>query len=332
MSFPAPHFVETNGIRLAVHEQGEGFPVVLCHGFPELAYAWRHQLPALAEAGFRAIAPDQRGYGATGGPKGLESVPLYDMAHLTGDLVGLLDALGLEKAVFCGHDWGGLVVWQMALMHPSRVAGVIGVNTPFIPRGPVDPIQMFRQVFGEDMYIVQFQEHGKAERILEEDIARSLRFWYRKSRMRLAEYDQLPAGHKRLSFLESYQRGESSWSAPLVLSESELAIYVEAFERSGYEGGINWYRNMTRNWQASAGLQQRIEVPCLMISAADDAVLRPEMAHGMENYIPNLEKHVIADCGHWTQSEQPEELNRLMVGWLRRTFAQEIQPIGVLLK
>jgi pimeloyl-ACP methyl ester carboxylesterase len=320
MSFPAPHFVETNGIRLAVHEQGKGFPVVLCHGFPELAYAWRHQLPALAEAGFRAIAPDQRGYGATGGPKGPESVPLYDMAHLTGDLVGLLDALGLEKAVFCGHDWGGLVVWQMALMHPGRVAGVIGVNTPFMPRGPVDPIQMFRQVFGEDMYIVQFQEHGKAERILDEDIARSLRFWYRKSRMSLAEYDKLPAEHKRLSFVESYQRGEASWSAPLVLTEEELAVYVEAFERTGYEGGINWYRNMSRNWQASAGLQQRIEVPCLMISAADDVVLRPEMANGMENYIPDLEKHVIADCGHWTQAEQPQELNRLMVEWLERRF------------
>lgn len=320
MTFPAPHFIETNGLRMAVHEQGEGFPIVLCHGFPELAYAWRHQLPALAEAGFRALAPDQRGYGATGGPKGRDTVELSDMAHLTSDLVGLLDALGLEKAVFCGHDWGGLVVWQMALMHPSRVAGVIGVNTPFLPRGPIDPIQMFRQIFGEGMYIVQFQEHGKAERILEEDIARSLRFWYRKSRIKLADYDKLPAEHKDLSFIERYKRGEASWSAPLVLSEAELAVYVEAFERTGYEGGINWYRNMTRNWQASEGLKQRIEVPCLMISAADDIVLRPEMANGMENYIPDLEKHIIADCGHWTQSEQPEELNRLMVRWLERRF------------
>lgn len=320
MSFPAPHFVESNGLRMAVYEQGSGFPVVLCHGFPELAYAWRHQLPALAEAGFRAIAPDQRGYGATGGPKGPDSVELYDMAHLTGDLVGLLDALGLEKAVFCGHDWGGLVVWQMPLMHPSRVAGVIGVNTPFMPRGPIDPIQMMRQAFGEGMYIVQFQERGKAERILEADIARSMRFWYRKSRMKLADYDKLPAEHKGLSFLRSYERDEATWSAPLVLTEAELAVYVEAFEQTGYEGGINWYRNIARNWQTSAGLTQRIDVPCLMISAADDVVLRPEMTNGMENYIPDLEKHVIPDCGHWTQSERPEELNRLMLGWLRRRF------------
>ncbi len=244
--------------------------------------------------------------------KGLISVPLYDMAHLTGDLVGLLDALGLEKAVFCGHDWGGLVVWQMALMHPSRVAGIIGVNTPFMPRGPIDPIQMMRHVFGGDMYIVHFQKYGEAERILDADIAKSMRFWYRRTRMKLADYDKLPAEHKTLSLIRGYERGEDAWSAPLVMSESELAVYVEAFERTGYEGGINWYRNMTRNWERSADLVQRIDVPCLMISAADDVVLRPEMTNGMENYIPDLEKHVIADCGHWTQSEQPEKLNDLM--------------------
>jgi len=320
MAFPEPRFVETNGLRMAVHEQGSGPAIVLCHGFPELAYAWRHQLPALAGAGFRAIAPDQRGYGATGGPKGPDAVPLYDMAHLTGDLVGLLDALDLEKAVFCGHDWGGIVVWQMALMHPDRVAGVIGVNTPFMPRAPIDPIQMMRQVFGEDMYIVHFQKYGEAERVLEADIAKSMRFWYRKSRMKLADYDKLPAEYKGLSLIRTFEQPEERWSAPLVMDEAELDTYIRAFEHTGYEGGINWYRNFTRNWAASAGLAQRIEVPCLMISAADDVVLRPEMTNGMENYIPDLEKHIIADCGHWTQSERPEELNRLMLGWLARRF------------
>jgi pimeloyl-ACP methyl ester carboxylesterase len=320
MAFPEPRFVDTNGLRMAVHEQGTGTPVVLCHGFPELAYAWRHQLPALAGAGFRAIAPDQRGYGATGGPKGPDAVPLYDMAHLTGDLIGLLDALGLEKAVFCGHDWGGIVVWQMALMHPDRVAGVIGVNTPFMPRAPVDPIQMMRQVWGEDMYIVHFQKYGEAEQVLEADIAKSMRFWYRKSRMKLADYDKLPAEYKRLSLIRTFEQPEERWSAPLVMEPAELDTYIRAFERTGYEGGINWYRNFSRNWQASAGLAQRIEVPCLMISAADDVVLRPEMTNGMENYIPDLEKHIIADCGHWTQSERPEELNRLMLEWLARRF------------
>jgi len=320
VTFPNPHFIETNGLRMAVYEQGGGMPVVLCHGFPELAFSWRHQLPALAAAGFRAIAPDQRGYGATGGPKGRAAVPLYDMTHLTGDLVGLLDALKLEKAIFCGHDWGGLVVWQMALMHPARVAGVIGVNTPFMPRPSVDPIELFRQAFGSDMYIVRFQPWGEAEAVLEADIAQSMRFWYRKSRMTLAEYDRLPAEHKTLALLDMYQAPETRWSAPLVMSEAELAVYIQAFERTGYEGGINWYRNFTRNWAMSVGLEQRIDVPCLMISAADDIVLRPEMTQGMESYIPDLERHVIAACGHWTQSEQPEVLNRLMVDWLERRF------------
>jgi pimeloyl-ACP methyl ester carboxylesterase len=197
---------------------------------------------------------------------------------------------------------------------------VIGVNTPFMPRGPVDPIQMMRQIFGEEMYIVHFQKYGEAERVLDADIARSMRFWYRKSRMKLADYDRLPAEHKGLSLIRSFQQPEESWSAPLVMSEAELDTYIRAFERTGYEGGINWYRNFSRNWAASAGLAEHIAVPCLMISAADDVVLRPEMTNGMENYIPDLEKHIIADCGHWTQSERPEELNRLMVGWLRRRF------------
>jgi pimeloyl-ACP methyl ester carboxylesterase len=320
MNFPQPHFVRTNGLDMAVYEQGEGVPVVLCHGFPEIAFSWRHQLPALAEAGFRAIAPDQRGYGTTGGPKGRDAIPLYDMEHLTADMIGLLDGLGLDRAVFCGHDWGGFVVWQMALRYPERVAGVIGLNTPFMPRGPVDPIAMMRQVYGEDMYIVFFQEFGVAEALLDRDIARSMRFWYRRPRMTLAQYDQLPAEHRRLAFLTGYQAPEESWAAPLVMSEAELGIYIRAFEQTGYEGGINWYRNFTRNWQRSAELPTRIDVPCLMISAADDVVLRPALTNGMEQHIGDLEKHVIADCGHWTQSEQPDALNGLMVDWLRRRF------------
>jgi pimeloyl-ACP methyl ester carboxylesterase len=320
MNFPEPHFIRTNGLDMAVHEQGAGMPVVLCHGFPEIAYSWRHQLPALAEAGFRAIAPDQRGYGATGGPKGRDAIPLYDLEHLTDDMVGLLDGLGLEKAVFCGHDWGGFVVWQMALRHPDRVAGVIGVNTPYMPRGPVDPIAMMRQVYGEDMYIVTFQEFGLAEGVLGRDIARSMRFWYRRSRLTLAQYEALPAERRRLAFLAAYQAPEENWAAPLVMSEAELAVYISAFEKTGYEGGINWYRNFTRNWERSADLPTRIDLPSLMISAADDVVLRPAMADGMGDHIADLEKHVIADCGHWTQSEQPDALNRLMVDWLTRRF------------
>lgn len=322
MNFPEPYYIDTNGIKMAVYEQGpkNGVPVVMCHGFPELAYSWRHQLPAIAGAGFRAIAPDMRGYGNTGGPKGKDAVPLYDIAHLTDDLAGLLDALGLHKAIFAGHDWGGVVVWQMALRHPDRVSGVIGVNTPFMPRGPMDPIAAMRMAFGEDMYIVFFQNYGVAEAIFDKDVARSMRFWYRKSAMKLADFDKLPAEQKNLSFTKSFESDESTWLGSQLLTPEELAYYTKLFEKSGFEGGINWYRNFTRNWELSAGQVEKVTAPALMVSAADDIVLRPELTIGMEQYVPDLEKHVIADCGHWTQAEKPEELNALMVDWLKRRF------------
>ena len=157
IEMPPLQFAETNGIRMGFYEAGpktDAPPVVLCHGWPELAFSWRHQIKALAEAGIRVIAPDQRGYGATDRP---EPVEAYDMEHLTGDLVGLLDHLKIDKAIFVGHDWGGFVVWQMPLRHPSRVAGVVGVNTPHWDRAPMDPIALFRQRFGDQMYIVQFR-------------------------------------------------------------------------------------------------------------------------------------------------------------------------------
>ena len=153
---PPVQYADLGEVRMAYYEAGprEGVPVVFCHGFPEIAFSWRHQLPAFEAAGRWAIAPDQRGYGLTVGPDAVEA---YDIEHLCGDLVALLDHLKIEKAIFCGHDWGGIVVWQMALRHPDRVAGVIGVNTPFMARGPADPIAIMRKRLGEEMYIVHFQ-------------------------------------------------------------------------------------------------------------------------------------------------------------------------------
>ncbi len=314
---PEPHFVQTNGIRMAVYEQGSGFPIVFCHGFPELAYSWRYQLPALAAAGFRAIAPDQRGYGLTDAPEGAEN---YSMRHLTGDLVGMLDALGIEKAVFCGHDWGGMVVWQMALLHPERVAGVIGVNTPHMPRAPMDPIALMKMAFGEDMYIVFFQKPGVADAALAADTAKTFRFFMRKGGMTLEEYDRQPPEAKTLALVAALQSDEALWPGELVMTQAELDVFVETFKRTGFTGGINWYRNFTRNWQESEGLAQHIAVPCLMIMAENDVVLRPAMADGMEALVPDLEKHLVRKCGHWTQQEHPEETNRVIADWMRRRF------------
>jgi len=318
-SLPNASFVHTNGIRMAVYEAGRGFPVVLCHGWPELAYSWRHQIPALAAAGYRAIAPDQRGYGLTDRPQKVED---YDMAHLAGDLVGLLDALGIEKAVFCGHDWGGLVVWQMPLLHLERVAGVIGVNTPFIPRTPIDPIALMRAVYGENMYIVYFQNYGAADALLARDVERVFRTFMRKNVITNVAYARLPPESRRMEFIRPFEGPEPPTHAgELLLDPQELAFFVDTYQRTGFTGGINWYRNLTRNWQASEGLEQKVRVPALMVCAEDDFVLSPAMAEGMEAFVPDLEKHCIPGCGHWTQQEKPEELNRILIDWLERRFA-----------
>jgi pimeloyl-ACP methyl ester carboxylesterase len=309
-----------NGIDMAYYEvgpRGEGVPLVFCHGFPEIAFSWRHQLAACEAAGRWAIAPDQRGYGLTSAPA---AVTDYDMEHLTGDLVGLLDHLGVDKAVFVGHDWGGLVVWQLPLMHPDRVAGIIGLNTPFLRRAPLDPIEGMRKVFGEDMYIVWFQKPGEADAALAEDVDKTMRFFMRKPAA-IARIAPPRAGGSTFAFGKALRAWDKSDTSNQLLTADELAAFVETFERTGFTGGINWYRNFTRNWERSAELPTRIDdIPCLMIMAEKDVVLSPAMAEGMEEVISDLEKALVTESGHWTQQEKPEEVNRLILGWMDRRF------------
>lgn len=318
---PPVQYADTNGIRMAYYEAGpkDGVPVLMCHGFPELAYSWRYQIPALAAAGFRAIAPDQRGYGLTSAPEGAEN---YTVRHLTDDLAGLLDALKIEKCVIVGHDWGGMVAWQFALRYPGRVCGAIGVNTPFLPRGPIDPIQLMRMAMGEDMYIVFFQKPGVADAIFAKDVAKSFRFFMRKNGMTLEDYEKQPQEMKNLALAKALEADESLWGGEPLLNDEEMKFYVDTFTRSGFTGGINWYRNFTRNWEESAGQVEKVNVPGLMIMAENDVVLRPAMADGMEQYVPDLEKHLVKKCGHWTQQEHPDETNRVMIDWLKRKFGQ----------
>ena len=310
-AFPEPRFVRANGLRLAVYEQGQGLPVVFSHGFPELAYSWRHQLPALAAAGFRAIALDQRGYGASDRP---EAVEAYDIAQLTGDLVGLLDALGLERAVFCGHDWGGMVIWSMGQLHPERVLGLIGVNTPFMPRPPIPPVEMLRAAMGPDHYIVHFQTPNDADQRLAKDVRRVFEVLMRRG-IKPSEVD-LTGGIRNLATMVEEGR---VLGQPL-LSDAELDVFVRAFERTGFSGGIHWYRNLDRNWRLTADAPQVLTAPSLMVTSEHDFALPPALADGMEARVPNLEKVMIANCGHWTQQEHPAELNRILIDWLRKTF------------
>jgi len=311
--FPEPQFVESNGIRLAVFEEGEGPAVILVHGFPELAWSWRHQLPALAKAGFRAIAPDMRGYGQTDSPAGVEC---YSAAELIGDLQGLLDSLHLERAVFVGHDWGALLLWQMAMLAPSRIEQLIILNIPHIPRPPVDPIKLMRSKLGDDFYIVNFQQSDEADEAFAADPRHFFDVMMRKNQITRAQFDQLPPQMQVLSLLKTMERTESS-GQPL-LSDEERAYFVKAFTRTGFTNPINWYRNWTRNWEALEGVDQVIDVPTLFIGAADDVVIAPEQIEAMRPWVNDLTIEMLEPCGHWTQQERPDDVNRLMIDWLRQ--------------
>jgi pimeloyl-ACP methyl ester carboxylesterase len=329
IEMPPLQFIQTNGIRMGYYEAGpktDKPPVVLCHGWPELAFSWRHQIRALSEAGIRVIAPDQRGYGATDRP---EPVEAYDIEHLTGDLVGLLDHLKIEKAIFVGHDWGGFVVWQMPLRHLDRVAGVVGVNTPHTARPPADPIELFRKKFGEQMYIVQFQNPGhEVDKIFNSRVEQTFDAFMRKP---VARADTTPAEPPtagvgaspriNLAFPQMIANYDARHDPRTpILSPDEKKVFVDTFTRSGFTGGINWYRNMSRNWRRSAEIDYTVRVPSLMIMAENDHVLPPSAADGMDAIVPDLEKYLVRGSGHWTQQEKPDEVSGKLIEWRRKRF------------
>ncbi len=303
----------------------EKIPLVLCHGWPEIAFSWRHQIKALGDAGIRVIAPDQRGYGATDCPEKVED---YDLTHLTDDLLALLDHLKISKAIFVGHDWGGFVVWSMAMRHPLRVAGVVGVNTPHHPRSPIDPIDLFRKRFGNSMYIMQFQDPARtADKIFDAHVDQVFDFFMRRPDARqkpalpgVTSHDDQPS--KLPLAFPQYVAGydTSKDPRPKILSEDEKKVFVDTFTKTGFTGGINWYRNYSRNWAFDAHIDHTIRVPSLMIMAELDAVLPPSDADAMDALVPDLEKYLIKDCGHWTQHEKPAELSSKLIEWYRRRF------------
>jgi pimeloyl-ACP methyl ester carboxylesterase len=270
---------------------------VLCHGFPELAYSWRHQIPALAGAGFRVVAPDMRGFGRSSAPRELES---YDIATLCADMTGLLDQLGDQSAIFVGHDWGANVVWQLALQQPQRVRAVAGLSVPFIPRAPAAPIPIMRRHLGEDFYIVWFQQPGVADAALAQDVRRTLTT-SRQWTARWAEED----GTRR--------------EPPAWLSEQELDVYVEAFERTGFTGGLNWYRNIDRNWEQSEPFaERRIEQPAMFLTGELDPVRNFMPAEAMNGWVTDLRAEIVVDgAGHWVQQQAPEAVNAALLDFLR---------------
>jgi pimeloyl-ACP methyl ester carboxylesterase len=309
--FPKPHFVQTNGIRMAVYEQGQGEPVIFLHGFPELAFSWRFQLPAIAAAGFRAVAVDQRGYGQSSVPPDVED---YGINCLIGDVLGLLDHLEVERGTFVGHDWGAFVLWHMSLLCPERMARQAILNIPFWPRPPIDPIALFRQQLGDDFYIVNFQDSDEADRAFASDPSHFFDMLMRKNQVSRREFDRMPPERRSISLLQIFARNESSGD-PL-LTDAERNVFANAFARTGFTGPINWYRNWTANWERLEGVRQLVEVPTLFIGAMDDIVVAPEHIEAMKPFVTDLECHVLDNCGHWSQQEKPGEVNRLLTGWL----------------
>jgi len=285
-----------NGIELHVAELGDGPPVVLCHGFPELWYSWRHQLPALAQAGYHAIAPDMRGYGQSSIPAALDA---YDVPTIGRDMLGLLDALGEERAVFVGHDWGAAVVWHLALAHPARVAAVVGMSVPFVPRAPAPPVGLLRQGLGEDFYMIWFQQPGVADAALSRDVRRTL--------------------STRKIWSPQWLQGDERPSRPPWLTEADLRFYVETFERTGFTGGLNYYRNLDRTWELTADLAgRRVEPPALFLTGSRDPVGRFMPPELMDGWVTDLRgKVVIEGAGHWVQQERPGEVNDALLSFLR---------------
>lgn len=311
-------FVETNGIRMHVAERGAGPLVVLLHGFPESWYSWRHQLAALADAGYRAVAPDQRGYGQTDRP---DDPRQYTQLHLVGDVVGLLDALGEERAVVVGHDWGAPVAWHTALFRPDRVRGVVGLSVPYTPRGPVSSLAAARAVLGDGFYMAYFQQPGGADAELGRDPRASLRRLLFSASGDAPQVEPppqpvIPPGGGILDITAEPD------ALPPWLTEADLDVYAANFARTGFTGGLNWYRAIDLSWELMAPWQGAPVLPPALYLAGDrDLVVNfpgmRDLIAALPAFVPNLTDTVILPgCGHWTQQERPAAVNDALLRFL----------------
>lgn len=311
-------FVETNGIRMHIAEQGEGPLVILCHGFPESWYSWRHQLKALAEAGYHAVAPDQRGYGQTDRP---QQIAQYTQLHLVGDIIGLMDALGEQQAVIAGHDWGAPVAWNTALLRPDRIRGVIGLSVPYTPRGPVSTTTVFREAIGPRFYFLFFQEPGVAEKGLEENVRSSVR------RILYSASGDAPRGEGIIGMVPEggsfVSNAIDPETLPSWLTEADIDFYTKEFERTGFTGGLNWYRATDLTWELMAPFAgEPVTPPALYVAGDRDGVVSfpgmQQLIPNLKMFVPNLRQTImLPGCGHWTQQERPDDVNKAMIEFIR---------------
>lgn len=311
-------FINTNGIKMHIAEQGEGSLVVLCHGFPECWYSWRHQLKALCEAGYHVVAPDQRGYGQTDRPEAIEA---YNILELTADIVGLVDALNQEHAVIVGHDWGAIVARYCSLLRPDIFSATVLLSVPYKLRAWTDirPTEALKRMASENQYYqLYFQEQGLAEAELETDVRKAISIL-----LYSGSGDAPPQKRLRQLFSKSEKfldTGTLPETLPAWLTEQDIDFFTGEFERTGFRGGLNWYRNFDRNWELTAFLSgAKLCQPALFVAGEEDGVIamNRDAFDAMEETMPNLKKKVLLPgAGHWIQQERPTEVNQLLIEFL----------------
>lgn len=312
-------YLQTNGVRLRVAIEGHGPLVILVHGWPELWYSWRHQMLPLAEAGYRVVAPDVRGYGGSDKPHAVEA---YDMLSLTADMVGLIDALGEDRAVLIGHDWGAPICWTSAVLYPDRIRAVAGLSVPFLRRGPVSSIERFKALYaGKFFYQLYFQEEGVAEAEFEADVRTALRKIYYMASGDVGDEDRIIRANKGPddTMLDGLPDPDPF---PAWLSEADLNYYVQAFEQGGFRGPLNRYRCQQRDWELLPQLSDAtIEPPSFFVAGGRDGVRR---------FIPGIDlyehpgiycsdfrgKVIVEDKGHWVQQEAPQAVTEALLSFL----------------
>jgi pimeloyl-ACP methyl ester carboxylesterase len=320
---PTLREIRANGIRLRIAEMGTGPLVLLVHGWPESWYSWRHQLPALAAAGYHVVAPDMRGYGKSDKPA---EVVAYDIHHVTADLVGIVDALGEKTAALVGHDWGAIVTWHAMLLHPQRFTAHVAMSVPYGGRGAQSTTQALRSVLGDNFYyILYFQEPGVAEREFDADPRGIL------SRLYLS-----PDSPRAPPTVTDPKRAAGGWiprlGAPLGLpswlTQADLDYYVAEFTEAGFRGGINYYRNFDRNWATTPQLTgAKIAAPVLFLAGDKDSVIRGATAEGLRASLQRTATDLrgvvlLPNTGHWLQQERPAETNAAIIDFLARAKSE----------
>jgi len=309
-------FVQANGIKIRIAERGTGPLVLLLHGWPESWYSWRYQLPALAKAGYRVVAPDMRGFGGTDAPPAIED---YTIQKLCADVVGLIDALGEKQAVVIGHDWGSGVAWASVLHYPERFRAIVAMSVPLRTRTPEPPMVIARRNFGDKFfYQLYFQQPGVAEREFEGNTREFLsRIYASPSTPREPpQVTDLSASAGGLTVRLGKPKSPVPW-----MSEADLDYYVAEFQRAGFRGGLNYYRNIDRNWETTAHLANaKIAVPALFLAGEKDLVIagatRDQLIAMMSGRVKDLTVELYPNTGHWVQQERAEEVNKAIATFL----------------